>query len=72
MAKAVALTQGWHYGHHDVMNRVRRLTGSDRVRHLQGTATVLHRNFYALDAEAIGMDLDDIGELLDILDDCRQ
>ena len=75
MAKAVALAQGMTYERHShfhqVMNRARQLTGSDRLRMLHGRADVLHVNFYelggGLDASAISSDLDDMAELLDLL-----
>ena len=75
MAKAVALTQGMTYERHSqfhqIMNRARQLTGSDRLRLLHGRAEVLHINFYelsdGLDANAISSDLDDMAELLDLL-----
>lgn len=75
MAKAVALAQGMTYERHShfhqVMNRARQLTGSDRLRLLHGRAEVLHINFYelsgGLDANAISSDLADMAELLDLL-----
>ena len=75
MAKAVALAQGMTYERHShfhqVMNRARQLTGSDRLRLLHGRADVLHVNFYelsgGLDASAISSDLADMAELLDLL-----
>lgn len=75
MAKAVALAQGMTYERHgqfhQVMNRARQLTGSDRLRLLHGRADVLHVNFYELsgelDANAVSSDLDDMAELLDLL-----
>ena len=76
MAKAVALAQGWPYERHSqfhqVMNQARQVTGSDRVRLLHGRAAVLHINFYelsgGLDPEAIGEDLANMAELLDVLE----
>ena len=75
MAKAVALAQGITYERHSqfhqVMNRARELTGSDRLRLLHGRAEVLHVSFYELsgdlDANAISSDLDDMAELLGLL-----
>ena len=75
MAKTVALVQGMtyekHSQFHQVMNRARQLTGSDRLRLLHGRAEVLHINFYelggGLDANAISSDLDDMAERLDLL-----
>ena len=76
MAKAVALAQGWPYERHSqfhqVMNQARTLTGNDRVRLLHGRADVLHVNFYELsrelDPEAIGEDLLNMAELLDLME----
>ena len=60
-----------HSHFHQVMNRARQLTGSDRLRLLHGRADVLHVNFHelggGLDASAVSSDLDDIGERLDLL-----
>ena len=75
MAKAVALAQGMTYERHSqfhqVMNRARQLTGSDRLRLLHGRAEVLHINFHELsgrlDASAISSDLADPGQRLDLL-----
>ena len=76
MAKAVALAKGWQYAKHNhfnhVLNESRRLTQNDRLPGLRGVANDLHGHYYErkrhLDAEAIGVDLDNIGELLDILE----
>ena len=76
MAKAVATAQGWEYSRHDqfsvVLNEARQLTGNDRLRGLRSIANELHGNYYKreflLNAEAIGLDLDSIAELLDILE----
>ena len=76
MAKAVATAQGWEYSRHDqfsvVLNSARLLTGDDRLRGLRSIANELHGNYYKreflLNAEAIGLDLDSISELLDILE----
>ena len=75
MAKAVAVAQGWQYGNHaelsNVMYQARRLTGNPRLRQLRGVANELHLNYYKrkrhLNTEEIREDLEEIGELLDIL-----
>ena len=76
MAKAVALARGWQYTRHNhfnhVLNEARRLTQNDRLPGLRGVANDLHGYYYErkrhLEAEAIGVDLDNIAELLDILE----
>lgn len=76
MAKAVATAQGWEYLKHDqfgvVLDNSRRLTGDDRLRNLRAIANDLHGNYYKrrflLSADSIGMDLDSMAELLDILE----
>ncbi len=76
MAKAVAESQGWQYNKHDefgtVLNNARRLTGDERLRGLRSIANGLHSNFYRrkflLNAESIGVALDQIAVLLDILE----
>ena len=76
MAKAVAEAQGWQYNKHDefstVLNDARRLTGDERLRGLRSIANGLHSNFYRrkflLNAESIGVALDQIAVLLDILE----
>ena len=76
MAKAVATAQGWEYSRHDqfsvVLDNARRQTGDDRLRALRSIANELHGNCYKreflLIADAIGLDLDSIAELLDILE----
>ena len=76
MAKAIALAQGWPYERHSqfhqLMNQARQVTGNDRVRLLHGRADVLHVNFYefsgGLDPEAIGEDLANMAELVDVLE----
>ena len=64
MAKAVAEAQGWE--------NARRLTGDAKLLGMAGIANVLHGNFYTrkrfLDVEGIGLRLDQIAELLDILE----
>ena len=59
------------------MNEAGQLTGSDRVRLLHVRAEVLHVNFHelsggldaeAIGAEAIGADLGNMAELLDVLE----
>ncbi len=75
MAKAAALAQGWPYNSHAdfsvVLNNVIRRTGDTRLRRLRSVANELHGNFYRraihLDATVIGQDLDDVGELVDLL-----
>ena len=76
MAKAVATAQGWEYEKHEhfnvVMNNARILTGNGRLPGLRGIANDLHGNLYRrkrfLDAEDIGIGLDQVAELLDILE----
>ena len=76
MAKAVATAQGWEYRRHDqfgvVLNNARLMLGDDRLRGLRGIANDLHGNYYKrrflLDAESIGLDLDSVAQLLDILE----
>ena len=76
MAKAVATAQGWQYEKHDhfnvVLNNARLLTGDGRLPGLRGIANDLHGNLYRrrifLDAEDIGIGLDQVAELLDILE----
>ncbi len=80
MAKAVATAQGWEYRLHGqfgvVLNNARQLTGDDRLRGLRGIANDLHGNYYKreflLNADAIGLDLDSMAELLDILEPLTQ
>ena len=76
MAKAVATAQGWEYERHEqfnvILNNARRLTGDDRLPGLRSIASSLHGNFYTrgrfLDSESIGLDLERMAELLDILE----
>ena len=76
MTKAVATAQGWEYNKHDqfsaVLNNARQLTGDDRIRSLRSIANELHGNYhkrkFLLNADAIGLDLESIAELLDILE----
>ena len=76
MAKAVALAYGWEYEKHDqfnvVLNNVRRMLGDNRIYELRDTATGLHSNFYTrrrfLDAESIGVGLDLMDELVEVLE----
>ena len=76
MAKAVATAQGWEYNQHDqfivVLNNAVLVLGDDRLRGLRSIANELHGNYYKreflLIADAIGLDLDSIAELLDILE----
>ena len=75
MAKAVATAKGWEYIKHiqfsHVLNEARRLTGDSRIPGLRGIANELHGHYYErkrnLEAESIGVDLDNIADLLDIL-----
>ena len=75
MTKAVALANGWQYESHDEFGKtlihVARVSGHPEVRARGKTATDLHVNFYRretlLDAEAIGDDLGEIEELLELL-----
>ena len=76
MAKAVATAQGWEYRKHGqfstVLNSARQQTGDVKLRGLRSIANELHGNYYMreflLDSESIALDLDAIGELLDILE----
>lgn len=76
MAKAVALAKGWQYVKHNqfshVLNEARRETGNQKLAGLRSIANDLHGHYYErkrhLDAEAIGVDLENIAELLDILE----
>ena len=76
MAKAVALAKGWQYTKHNqfshVLNEARRLTQNDKLPGLRSITNELHGHYYErkrhLDADAIGVDLDNIAELLDILE----
>ena len=80
MAKAVATAHGWEYRHHRqfsvVLHNARLLTGDDRLRGLRSIANELHDNYYQreflLNPDAIGMDLDSVAELLDILEPLTQ
>ena len=75
MAKAVAHANGWEYQKHHqfnvVLNNIRRQTGKDEVLTLRAVANELHGNYYErkrfLDAEAIGLSLDHVETLLDIM-----
>ena len=75
MAKAVAEAQGWQYNRHDefftVIYEAQNLSGDARVRTLGNTANTLHGYYYTrkrfLRPEIIGVSLDDMGMLLDIL-----
>ena len=76
MAKAVAEAQGWEYERHEqfnvILNNARRLTGDDRLPGLRSIASSLHGNSCTrgrfLDSESIGLDLERMAELLDILE----
>lgn len=76
MAKAVATCQGWEYRKHGqfsvVLDNARRLTGNNRLRDLRSIANELHGNYYLRDfllsADSIGLDLEAMSELLDILE----
>ena len=75
IAKAVASAQGWRYGNHSdfsqVLNQARRLTGDSALLGMSGIANELHINYYKrkrdLDAEAIGLGLDYIADMLELL-----
>ena len=75
MAKAVATAQGWQYETHadfsEVMFQASQLANNPRIRHIRSVANELHHNYYRrkrhLNAEAIGADLEDVAELLEIL-----
>jgi hypothetical protein len=76
MVKAVAEAQGWQYDRHEhfhvVLNNARVMTGNDRLYDLSGAANNLHRNFYVrrqfLTSQEIGLGLDRMAELFDILE----
>ena len=76
MAKAVATAQGWEYRKHGqfslVLDNARRLTGNNRLRDLRSIANELHGNYYVRDlllsADSIGLDLEAMAELLEILE----
>ena len=76
MAKAVAVAQGWEYRQHAqfgvVMYNASDATGDDRLRVLRAVAYELHQNFYTrkrfLSDHAIGLGLNDMAVLLDVLE----
>ena len=76
MAKAVAVAQGWEYRQHAqfgvVLSGARELTGNDRLRLLSAVAYGLHQSYYIrkrfLNDRAIGLSLEDMSDLLDILE----
>ena len=76
MAKAVAHANGWEYEKHHqfnaVLNNARRLTRRGELLQLSAVANQLHGNYYErkrfLDGEAIGLSLDDVETLMDILE----
>ena len=80
MAKAVAEAQGWQYRRHeefaDVINRARMASGDERLRQLRAEANELHGYFYTrkrfLDPEDIGIGLDHMEILLNILEPLTQ
>ena len=55
-----------------VLDNVRRMLGNNRILDLRGTASGLHSNFYTrrrfLDAVDIGLGLDRMDELLELLE----
>ena len=75
MVKAAAEAQGWQYSRHDefftVMYQAQDLTGESRLENLRRVANELHGFFYTrkifLRPDVIGRNLDQIGQLLDIL-----
>ena len=76
MAKAVATTQGWQYSQHAqfgvVLQNTSELTGDDRFRVFRAVAYELHQNFCTrkrfLSARGIGLNLDNMAELLEALE----
>jgi uncharacterized protein (UPF0332 family) len=76
MTKAVAVTHDLEYERHEhfsfVLNRMRALTGNDRLLALRSIANELHGNYYRrtrhLDSATIEIDLRAMAELLDILE----
>ena len=76
MAKAVAAANGWTYERHadftQVLNKVWLQNRDDRIRRLGAVANDLHGFFYFrrrfLDADVIAADIEDVGELLDLLE----
>ena len=76
MAKAVATAQGWEYIQHAqfgvVMQNAGDATGNARLRELRAIAYELHQNFYTrkrfLSKRDIGMSLENMAQLLDILE----
>ena len=76
MTEAVAYANGWEYGRdcpfHVVISNVRQQTGRNDVLQLGAMANDLRENYCIrkrfLDAEAIGIALDDVQALLDILE----
>ena len=80
MTKAVAYANGWEYQKHHqfnvVLNNIRRLTGNDEVLQLSAVANQLHSNYYErkrfLDAEAIGLSLNHVETLMDIMQPLAQ
>ena len=75
MAKAVAAAQGWRYTTHaefsQVLDQARELTGNLALVGMSGIANELHINYYKrkrhLNAKSIGLGLDHIAEMLEIL-----
>ena len=76
MVMAVAKAQGWSYKEHDEFDVVVRqagdLTVGYKLHDIGSAANDLYGNFFIrkrfLDAEDIGIGLDDVAELLDILE----
>lgn len=75
MAKAVAVAQGWEYSTHadfsEVMYQASQSANNHRVRQIRSVANELHHNYYGrkrhLNASAIGYDLEEVAELLELL-----
>ena len=80
MAKAVAVAQGWEYTQHAqfgvVLENASGVLGDDRLRMFRAIAYELHQNFYTrkrfLNARAIGLNLDNMAELVDTLESLAQ
>ena len=73
--KAVAESRGWEHKSHaalfNVVSRLARETGNDRLKSLFHTANSLHSNFYenTQDAEMVAAGLEDVAEFVGVLDE---
>ena len=75
MVKAVAATHGWRYQSLDefdaVLEQASTVAGNDRIHDLGNAAHYLHRNYYnrkaLLNPERIRRNLDNVGELMELL-----